>query len=139
MFSQAIDSPQPQNHQNTLRDLLTWIWFFLKILHIIFEISRPFFAGGKNEQHEQWVYKSCFNVHPCQQSHIYDECICFCHIHCHLFFMVGGNLLKNGLFYFRPHNWVSKNIQRGQRGTNCSIISIIANYLVALYLTIVCL
>ena len=67
MFSQAIDSPQPQN---TLRDLLEFDFSWKYVLHIIFEISRPFFAGGKNEQHEQWVYKSCFNVHPCQQSHI---------------------------------------------------------------------
>ena len=42
--------------------------------------------------------------------------------------MVGGNLLKNGLFYFRDpthHNWVSKNIQKGQRGEQNSTIIII--------------
>ena len=61
MFSQAIGSLQPQN---TLRDLLEFDFSWKYVLHITFEI------GGKNEQHEQWVYKSCFNVHPCQQSHI---------------------------------------------------------------------
>ena len=49
---------------------------------------------------------------------------------------MGDNLLKNGLFYFRDpphHNWVSKNIQKGQRGEQKSTI-IIANNLVALYI-----
>ena len=86
MFSQAIDSFQPQN---TLRDLLEFDFSWKYVLHIIFEISRPFFAGGKNEQHEQWVYKSCFNVHPCQQSHILWRVHMFLpHIHC--FFLWWG-------------------------------------------------
>ena len=132
MFSQAIDSPKPQNHQNSLRDLLEFDFSWKYVLHIIFEISRPFFAGGKNEQHEQWVYKSCFNVHPCQQSHILWRVHMFL-LHILHFFMMGDNLLKNGLFYFRDpthHNWVSKNIQKGQRGEQKSTI-IIANNLVA--------
>ena len=71
---------------------------------------------------------------PVNKVTFYDECICFCHIYYIVFFMVGDNLLKNGLFYFRDpthHNWVSKNIQKGQRGEQNSTIIIIANNLIA--------
>ena len=75
----------------------------------------PFLAVN---EHEQWVYKSCFNVHLCQQSHILWWVHMFLPHTLSLFFYGGDNLLKNGLFYFRPHTTIGsvKTYKKAREG-----------------------
>ena len=83
MFSQAIDSPQPQNHQNSLRDLPTYLnlislenttYHFLKFRALFL------LAVKMNNMNNGYINHVLMYI-PVNKVTFYDECICFCYIY----------------------------------------------------------